>query len=288
MLTRFRSECTPLYTMSLAEAKRLQHAHVGVEHVTLALLSDPVYPLTAVLKQIGLDAPTLLRAFEKEVGTGKSPSDTPEATPRLTAILALGAAEGELTARAILRNVLLEGESLFARFLVAQGVTLQKLLGTLDGGESNDSSADATRFSGGNVAPAGATPVKPATPITPFSYPANAGAKIEPKSAIPVTFPTPTLDKWGRDLRTLAEQGKLSDAIGREREIEQMIMVLARTQKANPILLGDRSACSYSLALPVSARPAWRKSWHIFCLTIQTLCCALTWANTMRLTRSRI
>ncbi|MBI4189518.1 MAG: ATP-dependent Clp protease ATP-binding subunit, partial [Betaproteobacteria bacterium] len=32
---------------------------------------------------------------------------------------------------------------------------------------------------------------------------------------------------------------RLADAIGREREIEQMITVLARTQKSNPILLGD-------------------------------------------------
>ncbi len=47
------------------------------------------------------------------------------------------------------------------------------------------------------------------------------------------------LDEWGRDLRNLAEQGGLMDAIGREREIEQMIMILARTQKANPILLGE-------------------------------------------------
>lgn len=235
MLTNFRSECTALYSQSLAESKRLQHAHVGVEHVALALLCDPVYPLAPALKQIGFDAPTLLRAFEKEVGTGKSSSVLQEATPRLTAILALGATEGELSARAILRNILLEGESLFVRFLVAQGVALQKLLGVLDCGDgAGDSSADATRFSGGSAAPA-----KPASPNTPSSYAANAGAKIEPKSAIPVTFPTPTLDKWGRDLRTLAEQGKLSDAIGREREIEQMILVLARTQKANPILLGD-------------------------------------------------
>ena len=57
MLTRFRAECTALYSMSLAEAKRLRHAPVGVEHVALALLSDPVYPLVAALKQIGLDSP---------------------------------------------------------------------------------------------------------------------------------------------------------------------------------------------------------------------------------------
>ena len=133
MFTRFRSECTALYSKSIAEATRLQHAHVGVEHVALALLSDPVYPLTAALKQIGFDAPTLLRTFEKEVGTGKSTSDTPEVTPRLTGILALGAAEGELTARVILRDILNEGDSLFARFLVAQGVAPQRLLGALGG-----------------------------------------------------------------------------------------------------------------------------------------------------------
>jgi len=239
MLTRFRSECTALYTRALAEAKRLQHAHIGVEHVSLALLSDPVYPLTAALMQIGLDAPTLLRAFEKEVGTGKSPLDTQEATPRLVAILTLGAGSDEQTARVILKNILLEGESLFVRFLVAQGVSIQKLIGILDGGDTNDSLADATRFSGGSSSHASSAPIKPTLPIASTTYLANAGAKIEPKSAIPVTFPTPTLDKWGRDLRTLAEQGRLSDAIGREREIEQMIMVLARTQKANPILLGD-------------------------------------------------
>ena len=104
MLTRFQTECPALYSNALAEAKRLQHAYVGVEHVALALVSDPVYPLVAALKQIGLDAPTLLRAFEKEVGTGKSPSATTDATPRLTAILALGAAEGELTPRVLVRR----------------------------------------------------------------------------------------------------------------------------------------------------------------------------------------
>lgn len=239
MLTRFRAECTALYAMSLAEAKRLQHAHVGVEHVAIALLSDPVYPLAAALKQIGLDAPTLMRSFYTEVGTGISHSAPTDATPRLAAILSLGATEGELTPRILVRCMLLEGESLFVRFLVAQGVALQKLLGVLDGVDPSDPSADATRFAGRNAATASASPAKPAPPSAPPSPPANTGAKIQPKTMIPVTFPTPTLDEWGRDLRNLAEQGRLADAIGREREIEQMITVLARTQKSNPILLGE-------------------------------------------------
>jgi ATP-dependent Clp protease ATP-binding subunit ClpC len=239
MLARLQTECPALYTSALAEAKRLQHAHVGVEHVALALVSDAASPLKAALNQIGLDAATLMRAFEKELGTGNSHSATADATPRLTAILALAAMEGQFTARALERSLLREGESLFARFLVAQGFAAEKLLDFLHGTGPNENSADATRLTDRAATTAGATPSKPAPPSTPSSPLAGAGAKIQPKAAVPVTFPTPTLDEWGRDLRNLAEQGRLADAIGREREIEQMITVLARTQKSNPILLGE-------------------------------------------------
>ena len=121
----------------------------------LASLGDAASPLAAALKQIGFDAPTLLRAFEKEVGTGKSHSATADATPRLTAILALTAAEGELTPRNIVRSLLRESENLFVRFLVAQGVATQKLLGVLDGAEPREISVDATRLAGRGAASRG-------------------------------------------------------------------------------------------------------------------------------------
>ena len=239
MRTRFVTECPALYSGALVEAKRLKHAHVGVEHVALSLLADATSPLTAALKQIGHDAPALRRAFDKEVGTGKSHSATADATPRLTVVLALAAAEGELTPLALVRSLLIEGESLFTRFLAVQGVSAQKLLDVLDGSRPSESSPDATRLADRSPATESVPRATPAPSITPSSSPAGAGAKILPKTAIPMTFPTPTLDEWGRDLRNLAEQGRLADAIGREREIEQMITVLARTQKSNPILLGE-------------------------------------------------
>jgi ATP-dependent Clp protease ATP-binding subunit ClpC len=240
MLKRFRAESTALYSASIAEAKRLRHGHLGVEHIVLALLGDPVYPLTSALKQMGFDAKLLKQVFEKEVGTGNSSSTNVEPTTRLFAILMLAGEEGELAPRAIIRSILRERESLFARFLFAQGVPTQQLLSILDGVEATFNSADATRLPN-NDSTTGksptAEPLKAGAPD--ISSSAGVGDRIEPIAAIPVTFPTPMLDKWGRDLRALAEQGRLSDAIGREREIEQMIMILARTQKANPILLGD-------------------------------------------------
>jgi ATP-dependent Clp protease ATP-binding subunit ClpC len=50
---------------------------------------------------------------------------------------------------------------------------------------------------------------------------------------------TPTLDKFGRDLTALARQGKLDPVIGRAKEIETTIEVLARRKKNNPVLIGE-------------------------------------------------
>jgi ATP-dependent Clp protease ATP-binding subunit ClpB len=53
------------------------------------------------------------------------------------------------------------------------------------------------------------------------------------------------LEKFGRDLTELAEQGKLDPVVGRDEEIRRVIQVLSRRTKNNPVLIGD----------PVSGRP---------------------------------
>lgn len=50
---------------------------------------------------------------------------------------------------------------------------------------------------------------------------------------------TPNLDNYGRDLTELARQGKLDPVIGRAKEIETVIEVLARRKKNNPVLIGE-------------------------------------------------
>ena len=47
------------------------------------------------------------------------------------------------------------------------------------------------------------------------------------------------LEKFGRDLTELAEQGKLDPVIGRDEEIRRVIQVLLRRTKNNPVLIGD-------------------------------------------------
>ena len=48
-----------------------------------------------------------------------------------------------------------------------------------------------------------------------------------------------TLEKYSRDLTTLAYEGKLDPVIGRDQEILRVIQVLSRRTKNNPVLIGE-------------------------------------------------
>ncbi|MBW3660888.1 MAG: ATP-dependent chaperone ClpB [Gemmatimonadetes bacterium] len=59
-----------------------------------------------------------------------------------------------------------------------------------------------------------------------------------------VTDPDPeekyqALERYGRDLVTLAKRGKLDPVIGRDEEIRRVVQVLSRRTKNNPVLIGD-------------------------------------------------
>ena len=47
------------------------------------------------------------------------------------------------------------------------------------------------------------------------------------------------LEKYGKDLVQLAQQGKIDPVIGRDTEIRRVIQVLSRRRKNNPVLIGE-------------------------------------------------
>ncbi len=65
------------------------------------------------------------------------------------------------------------------------------------------------------------------------------------------------LEKYGRDLRDLANQGKLDPVIGRDEEIRRVIQVLSRRTKNNPVLIGEpgvgKTAIAEGLAQRISS-----------------------------------
>ena len=61
--------------------------------------------------------------------------------------------------------------------------------------------------------------------------PAGAGAPAEEQQS--------PLQRFGRDLTEMAEQGRLDPVIGRDEEIRRVIQVLSRRTKNNPVLIGE-------------------------------------------------
>ncbi|MBO4231921.1 MAG: ATP-dependent Clp protease ATP-binding subunit, partial [Bacteroidales bacterium] len=69
---------------------------------------------------------------------------------------------------------------------------------------------------------------------------------------------TPMLDNFGKDLTRLAEEGKLDNIVGREKELERIAQILSRRKKNNPVLIGEpgvgKSAIAEGLALRIVQR----------------------------------
>jgi ATP-dependent Clp protease ATP-binding subunit ClpC len=57
----------------------------------------------------------------------------------------------------------------------------------------------------------------------------------------PATYPvlTPTLDEYSRDLTALARAGRMDPVVGRKKEINRALRILARRTKNNPVLVGE-------------------------------------------------
>jgi ATP-dependent Clp protease ATP-binding subunit ClpB len=69
--------------------------------------------------------------------------------------------------------------------------------------------------------------------------PPNGQAPGAPAAQTPAEEEQKPLERFGRDLTELAEQGKLDPVIGRDEEIRRVIQVLSRRTKNNPVLIGE-------------------------------------------------
>jgi len=62
------------------------------------------------------------------------------------------------------------------------------------------------------------------------------------------------LEKYGRDLTQLAQQGKLDPVIGRDEEIRRVIQILSRRTKNNPVLIGEPGVGKTAIAEGLAQR----------------------------------
>lgn len=85
------------------------------------------------------------------------------------------------------------------------------------------------------------------------------------------------LDRFGRDLTAAARSGAIDPVVGREREIERVVQILARRKKNNPILIGEAGVGKTAVVEGLARRiaegtvPAALREKRLFSLDITTL-----------------
>ncbi|WP_217166128.1 ATP-dependent Clp protease ATP-binding subunit [Streptomyces sp. AC512_CC834] len=179
---------------------------LDTEHLLRAALSTE--PTRGLLSRAGADPDSLASQIDERTGPAQhAPGEAPPPT--------------SLSLTPAVKRALLDAHEL-ARSTGTGYIGPEHVLSAL---AANPDSAAGHILNAARFAPSG----------LPAEVPDAAKARAESAR----TTNTPTLDKYGRDLTELAQQGRIDPVIGREEEIEQTVEVLSRRGKNNPVLIGD-------------------------------------------------
>lgn len=231
MFERFTEKAIKVIMLAQEEARRLGHNFVGTEQVLLGLIGEGTGIAAKTLKSMGVNLKDARVEVEKIIGRGSGfvAVEIPF-TPRAKRVLELSWDEARqlghnyIGTEHLLLGLIREGEGVAARVLENLGVDLNKIRSNVVKmlGESKPQAVS----SGGSS-----------------STSSSGKAK------------TPSLDEFGTDLTLAAQEQRLDPVIGREKEIERVIQILARRTKNNPVLLGEpgvgKTAVAEGLAIRI-------------------------------------
>jgi ATP-dependent Clp protease ATP-binding subunit ClpC len=236
----FTDRVRKVLQMAREEAARLHHEYVGTEHILLGLIREGEGVAAAVLQNLNVDLEEIQQKIEETVKKGKAAAaagpDLPY-TSRAKKVLELAMTEARelnhsyVGTEHLLLGLLREEKGIAAQVLTDAGVSLEQ------------SRAETLRLLGSDM---------PSTQPTASSapQPSSSSPKAEKKSK------TPALDHFCRDLTQLAAEGQLDPTIGRAKEIERVMEILARRKKNNPVLIGEpgvgKTAIVEGLALMIA------------------------------------
>lgn len=223
---------------AVREAETRRHAYVTVEHLFFALLHD--VRAAEVLRHCGADVEQLKQELQRFFSEDLSEeSGTEEMEPRQTmafvrvihaAIHHVEAAEKEMVDTAdVLAAIFQEPDSYAVSLLRAQEVTRLDIVSYVSHGSSKIIGQEPSRES-----------------VSGDGEGLGDGQGVEDP-----------LVAFANNLTVAAAEGRLDPLVGRGKEIERTVHILARRRKNNPIFIGDpgvgKTAIAEGLALRIQA-----------------------------------
>ena len=207
-LERFTKRARRVLTLAQEQALRLNHNHIGTEHLLLGLVQEENSVAVKVLKELGVEPGQVVRAVERTVGRGeRAPFGKPTLAPRTKRVIELAVEEARMMGNHyigtehLLLGLVRDGDGVAVNVLRNLGINLDRVR------------------------------TQTARDLLQNSAQSKEKQKKESK--------TPLVDQLGLDLTASAEEGRLDPVIGRQMEIERVIQILSRRTKNNPALMGE-------------------------------------------------
>ncbi len=218
MFERFTDRARRVLVLAQEEARDLNHAFIGTEHILLGLIKEGEGVAAKALDALDVSYETVREKVEEAIGSNANPSPgSPPFTPRAKKVLELSLREAlqlghsYIGTEHMLLGLVREGEGVAAQVLSDLGADMTRVRSQVismmsgQGGEKN-SSANSSSSSKGD-------------------------SSVDGGSAV--------LDQFGRNLTQSAREGKLDPLVGRDKEVERVMQILSRRTKNNPVLIGE-------------------------------------------------
>jgi ATP-dependent Clp protease ATP-binding subunit ClpC len=201
------------------EARDLNHAFIGTEHILLGLIREGEGVAAKALDALGVTFDVVREKVEEAIGANTNPSPgSPPFTPRAKKVLELSLREAlqlghsYIGTEHMLLGLVREGDGVAAQVLSDLGADMARVRTQV----IQMMSGQAGKESGG---------------ASPSGGQKSGDAEGAGGSAV--------LDQFGRNLTQFAREGKLDPLVGREKEVERVMQVLSRRTKNNPVLIGE-------------------------------------------------
>ena len=215
MMYSFTNRAKKAIDIASELAMELGHSYIGTEHILYGLAKEGSGVAAKVISDQEIEPDMIIDKIVELVGNEAPIDGTLGFTPRSKRVIENAFIEARklgynyIGTEHILMGILREGDSIAARILLELDVNIPKLyneiIRIINEGENYTKEASGSK---------------------------NAKKRGSYNS-------TPTLNQFGTDLTSKAEEGKLDPIIGRKDEIERVIQILSRRTKNNPCLIGE-------------------------------------------------
>ena len=229
MFDKFTDKARKVMSLAQDEARNLGQMYVGTEHLLLALIKEGDGIAAQALAKLDVTYGEAVEAVKEvtERASEPVPGGHIPFTPRAKRVLegayreTMSRGATYISTEHLLLGIVREGNGVAMETLSRLGVSGDAVRNAVNELIDKNKPADsAPQVQEVRIGPDGVT----VGPARQQSAPADDSSMLE---------------RYGRNLTSLAAEGKLDPVIDRDREVERVMQVLARRQKNNPLILGD-------------------------------------------------